>query len=105
MSPIGEIARELANSMQTEPGKWKPYYIGERPYKVTHSQTGVEVWMANAHYGLSIGLGDIEIGGLTALSAFLGWATPWRRELLAEARKIAPVRPDLGPYGKIKSAL
>lgn len=96
MSKFGEIVDWCVNSLQTEPEAWSPRFIEDKLYYVRH-RCGVTVWTANGYDSLCIYpdeyLSGRRVGGLTLLSMFLGWATPWRRKLMKSARAVAGAAP------------
>lgn len=91
MSAAREVIDWTIHSLTSEPGAWLPYRIGGKTYFLTH-RNGVEVWVANGHYGLHISCRGDKIGDVTPLSAVFGWLTPWRRRVRAAA--IAICGPD-----------
>lgn len=73
-------------SLSEEPQAWDCDH-----YTCSHKATGVTVWIANGHYGLSIFASpkrdrDEEIGGVTGWSSFFGSVIPWRRRVYAAAK-------------------
>lgn len=85
------LASQTANSLRHEPGRWT------RGRFEAVRDDGLSVWLSNGYYGLDISqnkdarsaFGRATLyGGVTVLSTFFGWATPWRRAVLSAAKTL-----------------
>lgn len=77
------IIDAIVEAMRARPEDWK--WNG---YDLTNDRIGVEVWLANGYYGLAVKAPGFRYGGVTFMSPFFGWATPWRRRVMAAAQEI-----------------
>jgi hypothetical protein len=87
-----DLYEATLESLTNHPEQW----TSDGRYQVEHP-SGVNVWIANDHYGMHIGVrGRVVVGGVTGASSFFGPVIPWRRKLRAAALAIpAPPRPDV----------
>lgn len=96
MSDFRAVIHWCLSSLETEPDAWEPYFIGGILYHVTH-RNGIQIWLANGHYGLAISnKSGARIGDISVASAFFGWAIPWRRAIRAAAVRAGGAYPAPG---------
>lgn len=103
-----EVIDAVAASLEQHPEQWT------RDIYVAQHTSGIYVWIGNGFFGLSVGssepgrwLKDDFLGGVTFVSSFFGWATPWRRRLYRLAHTIPHSADDRNSVSadKIVSAL
>lgn len=89
-----ELVERVIASLERRPWEW----VFDR-YSGDH-QSGVSVWIANSHYGMSIQYGGGKVvGGVTGWSSLFGPLIPWRSRLrraaLAAADELNPPPPPV----------
>lgn len=77
------IIDAIVKALREHPEDWR--WDG---YDLVNSRIGAKVWLANSYYGLTIKAPGFRYGGVTMLSSFFGWATPWRRRVMSAAQAI-----------------
>ena len=82
----------IIGSLSVDPEAWEI-----DAYNARHDN-GVQVWIANGAYGLTISGVGYKIGGVTGFSVFFGWLG-WRGRIL-RAVNAAAVKKLLGQAGE-----
>lgn len=88
--PPKELLEVVISSLRTDPKAWK-----FRNCAASNEKLRAEIWMENRYYGTELKVGSCKYGGVTFISSFFGWISPWRRRLI-KAAEFANLRQCLG---------